>query len=354
VAATLVGVPVLGGLIASRRPENPYGWLWLGMGLALLLFGQAYAAYAQLLEAGSLPGPRTVGHAVAGEGWLAAFTLLLLLLFPTGRLPSRRWRFVAWAAVVAGATASAVFPLAPAEGVFVPGANPLGLGGAVGEALSVFSTGLYRIILIVAVPSALSLVIRYRSAGGVERQQIKWFAFAAVLFVGTTVSQFSYEPPGAWDSLVEALPIVGLYGAVGIAILRYRLYDIDILINRALVYGSLTAMLVLVYFGGVALLQGALRGLTGQESTLAVVASTLLIAALFNPLSRRIQSFIDRRFYRSKYDARKTLESISATLRDETDLKVLKGHLAGVVRETMQPAHVSMWLPPERSPRGSR
>jgi hypothetical protein len=141
--------------------------------------------------------------------------------------------------------------------------------------------------------------------------------------------------------------------AVGIAILRYRLYDIDILINRTLVYGSLTAMLIALYFGGIVVLQRLFVLLTGQQSTLAVVASTLLIAALFTPLRRRIQSFIDRRFYRSKYDARKTLEAFSARLRDETDLDALSGDLVGVVKETMQPAHASLWLRPERGPKTS-
>jgi len=323
--------------------------------LTLLLFGQVYAAYFLEVAPGSLPAPRTVGHVVAGEGWLAAFTLLplLLLLFPTGRLPSRRWRFVAWAGAATGATAVAVFPFAPAEGVFVPGANPLGAGGPVGEALSVFATVLYVIILIVLVPSALSLVLRYRCAGGVERQQLKWFTFAAVLFVGTGVSQFFYEPPGVWDSLIEAVPLVGLYVAVGVAILRYRLYDIDLLINRTLVYGALTATLALIYLGGVATVQAIFRALTGQEHQpqLAIVVSTLIIAALFNPLRRRIQSFIDRRFYRHKYDARKTLEAFSARLRDDTDLQTLNDELTRAVRETMQPAHVSLWLRPDVSPK---
>jgi hypothetical protein len=349
-AAALVGAPILGGLVASRHPENPYGWLWLGLslGLAILPFGQAYASYSMVVEPGSLPAPRTVSHVVAGEGFVAAFTMLplLLLLFPTGRLPSRRWRFVAWAVVVSGATGLLLYPFTPAEDVVVPVANPLGVGGPVGEALPVFSTVLYVIILLAAIPSALSLIFRYRSAGGVERQQLKWFAYAAVLFAGTSVSQLIYELPGAWGALVEAVPIVGLYIAVGIAILKYRLYDIDLLINRTLVYGSLTATLVALYFGGIVALQRVFVALTGEQSTLAVVASTLVIAALFSPLRRRIQSFIDRRFYRRKYDARKTLGTFSAKLRDETDLDALNADLVGVVSETMQPAHVSVWLRP--------
>jgi predicted membrane-bound spermidine synthase len=158
-----------------------------------------------------------------------------------------------------------------------------------------------------------------------------------------------------WAAFVVVIAaLVGFPISIGIAIVRYRLYEIDTLINRTLVYALLTAILAAVYFGAVVLLQSLIVALTGQQSTLAVVASTLLIAALFNPLRRRIQSFIDRRFYRSKYDARKTLEAFSATLRDETDLDALSNDLVGVVRETMQPAHVSLWLRPESAPKGEQ
>jgi hypothetical protein len=214
--------------------------------------------------------------------------------------------------------------------------------------------------------SAISLVLRFLRSEGEQREQIKWLAFAAsILGLGFSSyiipSFFVVEDPtgGAgplWVNLLEdavTLSFAGVPVAVGIAILRYRLYDIDILINRTLVYGSLTAMLIALYFGGIVVLQRLFVLLTGQQSTLAVVASTLLIAALFTPLRRRIQSFIDRRFYRSKYDARKTLEAFSARLRDETDLDALSGDLVGVVKETMQPAHASLWLRPERGPKTS-
>ena len=347
------GPPLLGGLIASRRPENRYGWLWLGFGLGatLLPFTQAYAAYALVVEPGSLPAPRMVGNVVAGVGWTVAITLLplLVLLFPTGRLPSRSWRFVAWAVVVAGAVALIVSPFMLEDNSFVPGEDPLGVGGTIGEAITVLVIGADMVILIAIVPAALSLVLRYRRAGGVERQQLKWFAYGAGLWIAMFSVEFFYEPPEVWDALFETVFGAGLYVAVGVAILRYRLYEIDVIINRTLVYGSLTATLAAVYFGGVATTQTIFQALTSREEQpqLAIVVSTLVIAALFMPLRRRIQAFIDRRFYRRKYDARKTLETFSAKLRDETDLDALNAELVGVVRETMQPAHVSMWLHPD-------
>ena len=208
------------------------------------------------------------------------------------------------------------------------------------------------LLLLCFVAAALSMVLRFRRATGEVRQQIKWFAAAAVL--QTMAFSFYFFVPSEVVEDFVALTFAGLPVAVGIAILRHRLYDIDVVINRALVYGSLTISLALVYVGLVVSLQYVFRALTGGGSQLVIVASTLAIAALFNPLRRRIQSFIDRRFYRSKYDARKTLEGFSAKLREETDLDALSDDLVGVVRETVQPAHVSLWLRPEKVPKTGR
>jgi hypothetical protein len=207
-------------------------------------------------------------------------------------------------------------------------------------------------LFVAGLGGVISLLVRFRWARGDERQQIKWFASAAALTLVWILvfGQASLRGlPEVIVALSGLLVIPSIPIATGIAILRYRLYDIDWIINRTLVYGSLSAALALVYFGGVATTQAIFRALTGQEQQpqLAVVISTLLIAALFNPLRRRIQSFIDRRFYRRKYDARKTLEAFSAKLRDETDLDRLGEDLMGMVKETMQPAHVSLWLHPD-------
>src|SRR5215213_3470198 len=216
--------------------------------------------------------------------------------------------------------------------------------------------------------SALSLVLRFRRSRGEERQQIKWIAFSAsvvvivylIAMVASLLSAaetwFAGGSP-AWLSLLQTAALLSLTAvpiAVGFAVLRYRIYDIDLLINRTLVYGSLTGVLALVYLGSVVMLQGLFRALTGQESTLAVVASTLAIAALFSPLRRGVQGFIDRRFYRSKYDAAKTLEAFNSRLREETDLDALGEDLVEVVRETMQPAHASLWLRTDRETAGGR
>ena len=243
-------------------------------------------------------------------------------------------------------------------GALGPIRNPLGIEGFT----NVYTTLLYTISPLLFGAVALSVFMRLRHAVGVERQQIKWLAYAAaasalgIIFIVITLAidtPLWYERAAlAYFTVAgEAVPI-----AIGIAILRYRLYDIDLLINRTLVYGSLTLLLALVYFGGVTATQAIFRTLGGQEQQpqLAIVVSTLVIAALFNPLRGRIQAFIDRRFYRTKYDARKTLEAFSAKLRDETNLETLNDDLVGVVRETMQPAHVSLWLRPETAPKGGQ
>jgi hypothetical protein len=344
----------VGAIVASRRPENPVGWLLCLYGLAQSIshFSAQYAIYALLAQPNSLPA----GVAMAWVfSWLLpiiiGFSVFFVLLFPTGRLPSRRWRWVTWptvAFILVGAISDAFSP-GPIDGLG-PIQNPLGIVGF----SNVYTAILYNMVaLVLLVAAASSVFVRLRRAIGVERQQIKWFAYAAAATVIGLV--LAYVIPEMIDVplwferigytillvLIPAMPI-----SIGIAILRYRLYDIDIIINRTLVYGSLTAILAGVYFGSVTATQALFSILTDQQELpqLVVVTSTLVIAALFNPLRRRIQSFIDRRFYRAKYDARKTLEAFSVKLRDETDLEALNEDLVGVVRETMQPAYASLWL----------
>jgi len=237
-------------------------------------------------------------------------------------------------------------------------ANPVGVGGGLGDVFGMLGTIGLVALLIACLASAFSLIFRLRRGSAQERQQLKWVVYPATIsvvgFVVAYVGAYVFgsnliNAVGFWTS-VSAFFTLPIFTAF--AILKYRLYDIDILINRTLVYGTLTATLVALYSGGIVVLQRVLVLLTSERSTLAVVASTLVIAALFSPLRRRIQSFIDRRFYRKKYDARKTLEEFSMKLRDETDLDALRDDLVGVVRETMQPAHVSLWLRPDKTSKG--
>jgi hypothetical protein len=354
----------VGAIVASRRPENPVGWLLCLWALveSISHFSAQYAIYALLAQPDSLP---------AGEAFAWVFSWLLfiviglsvfsILLFPTGRLPSRRWRWVTWltvAFVLVGAISGA-FSSGPVDDLG-PIRNPLGLEGFSDLSNSIL---LNMVALVLVVAAALSVFVRLRGATGVERQQIKWFAYAtAAAVMGLVLAEIIpdvIDVPLWFERIGHAiflllLPTIPI--SIGIAILRYRLYDIDRIINRTLVYGSLSAMLALLYFGGVAAAQALLRTLTGEEQLpqLVVVVSTLVIAALFNPLRHRIQSFIDRRFYRRKYDARKTLEAFSAQLRNETDLNALSEDLVGVVRETMQPAHVSLWLRPDTPRKGEQ
>jgi hypothetical protein len=359
-ALVVIDVTV-GAIVASRRPENPVGWLLClsGVAVSTSTFTSLYAIYALLARAGSLPA----GEASA---WIAAWILPIiiglqisyLLLFPTGRLPGRRWRWLAWltgAFVVVGVVLSA-FSSGAYFGALGPLRNPLGIEGFT----NFYRAVLYSLAPVLYVAIAFAVFMRFRRAMGVERQQLKWFAYAVAIFaIGTTLNVitvaieaptwFEWAANAIFTAAGTTIPI-----SIGIGILRYRLYDIDILINRTLVYGSLTVTLVALYFGGIVVLQRVFVLLTGQQSTLAVVASTLLIAAVFTPLRRRIQGFIDRRFYRSKYDARKTLEAFSTRLREETNLEALNNDLVGVVRETMQPAHISLWLRPDPAHKGER
>jgi hypothetical protein len=353
-----VGASIVGAIIASRRTHNPIGWLLCVSGLVFgaVMFATEYAIYA-LLEA---PGTLPAGEALVSVNplWVLGYNLfvLMLILFPTGQLPRSRWRWVVYLYVaIALAEVVAMF--------FLPGTlegfdlikNPLGI-----EGLPIGRKPVQALIFTGGLVASASLILRLRRGSWVERQQIKWLAYAAAVATGGSI--LVYTPPEAlgarWVTsvgyVVVELGVLGIPISIGIAILRYRLYEIDTLINRTLVYGSLTATLVALYFGGIVVLQRIFVVLTGEKSTLAVVASTLVIAALFNPLRRRMQWFVDRRFYRSKYDAAKTLEAFSVKLRDETDLDALSDDLVGVVRETMQPAHVSLWLRLDTASKGEQ
>ena len=324
----------VGAVVASLRPKNGVGWLCLFLCILLL------AASWQPTEVALLG----IGEVVNYLAWSLLFpplpVTLMLLIFPDGRLASRRW----WVMVLAltGFLLSAFSTSLPAY----PAA---GLAGAIGISAS----------LIALLASVVVVLLRWRSSTGRERQQIKLLAHTVALTIAAAIAAVasSYlwqDIPGASSYPTVLALVIGLASlalgipvAIGIAILKHNLYDVDLLVNRTLVYGALTATLALVYVGAVVALQQVLGPLVAGGSQIAVVASTLVIAALFSPLRRSIQSFIDRRFYRRRYDARKTLEAFSVTLRDETDLNALNDDLVGVVRETVQPAYASLWL---RSP----
>jgi len=319
----------VGAVVAMLRPKNGVGWLCLAFCVLLVLVGMRPGGEAYWI-------PWNVLGPMQGVAWNLMVpplpVTLMLLIFPEGRLPSRRW----WA-VVAFASVGYVLTFL---GVYMPG-DYAHVGLPVGAWIAIATL----------LASVAAVVLRWRRSKDQERQQLKWLVYVVTLatiagLAGLAVGQvwdYAYVPAVL---LVTAGVGLGIPAAIGVAVLKHRLYDIDLLINRTLVYATLTATLALVYFGGVTATQTFFRTITGRERLpqLVVAASTLVIAALFNPLRRLIQTFIDRRFYRSKYDAQKTLERFSMKLRDETDLEALRGDLVGVIRETMQPERVSLWL----------
>ncbi len=353
----------VGALLVAKRPENLVGWI---MGAAALIVGvfpasESYAAYVMTTR--GRPDALAIFGAWANSWYwfllLALVFIYLPLLFPDGRLLSRRWLPVAVlpgigiaSMVVLGALAETL----EGQNVDYRIENPIGIQGlAPVEELPAFSVLGGGLLAIGAFGAFVSVAVRLRRSRGTERQQLKWFLFAAAPTLTTPVLlPLEDYLPAFVGSLVFAWVLLGLPAAIGIAVLRYRLYDIDLVINRTLVYGSLTATLVLVYVGSVAGLQRLLSPVVGEGNQLAVVASTLLIAALFSPLRRSLQSLIDRRFYRGKYDAAKTLEAFSERLRNQTNPGALSDDLVGVVQETLQPEHASLWLRPRsgRRPEG--
>ena len=346
---------VVGALIAARRPRNPLGWLYLAAVIFIAFggrtnFADQYAYYALVTRPGSLPAPAWVlwsGTLVLSVGFYSLVTFGLLF-FPDGHLPSPRWRPVAAAVIVALVVSGVGGSFAPGpmhEPFEVP--NPVGI-----VSLPELSrASLLVSLLIVVLPfiaCVASVFVRFRRATGRERQQLEWFAYGAAWTpaVGLFAALLTVVAPGLLDRFgaeLWPLSVVGIPIATGIAVLRHRLYDIDVLINRTLVYGALSAVLAATYFLAVLAFETVLRPLTAG-SEVAVALSTLAVVALFAPLRRRIQATVDQRFFRAKYDAVVTLDAFAARLRDEVDLEAVRGSLLGAVGSTVQPAAASLWL----------
>ena len=346
IALLLILSAGIGGLVAARRPDSPIGWLLLitPIFFGLIVFSEELGWY--LLRADRAVTSRAaIWLAVGNWAWIPAITpmfIFLPLLFPTGRPLSPRWRRFTWGAVLVTVAFVVSELLAPGPIESYPAVdNPIGTG----QAATVASGICFALLAFAAVASIASLALRFRRSRGVERQQIKWvWAAGTVLVVSFAASGLLQGPLGGEQA--DSILFVGLLGlpaAVAVAVLRYRLYDIAVVVNRTLVYGSLTAILAGAYLGSVLLLQLLLDPVT-SGSSLAVAISTLAVAALFGPVRGRIQAVVDRRFYRRKYDAARTLDAFNARLRDELDLESLASELRSVLEETMQPAHVSLWL----------
>jgi hypothetical protein len=329
---------LLGALMASKRRENPIGWLYLAFGTvgSFVLAAQAYAWHGLVSDPGSLPAAN-VAASLGVHLWHPSFGLLVFsfLLFPRGHLLSPRWRWVAWATVVVYGAALLSGPFESSflkEDSGLPG-TPLFDGTVDRVASAIFAIALIS-NLVLLVLAGVSLLLRLRRSHGEERQQVKVFVYAVsfVLFF------FPVGLFGLGGAPIYLFPLIPASAAV--AILRYRLYDIDVVINRTLVYGGLTAILAGAYLASVLLLQLLLS----PSSDLAIAGSTLAVAALFRPVRTRVQGLVDRRFYRSRYDAQRTLEGFSARLRNEVALEAMEADLSAVVREAVHPAHVSLWL----------
>jgi hypothetical protein len=354
-ALALGSFMTVGAVVVSRQPRNRIGWLCCAAGLlgGLAAFSAEYARYALEPQGDWLPGGLAMAwlNAWIGTFWVGLVLLFVLLVFPTGRLPSRRWRPLAWACVVcvlALCVMDAVMP-GPLEASGQP--NPVGIDNARSALERSYGVVSLCLVLLILGCSA-SVVVRFRRAGGVERQQLKWFAVGAgqlaLLFA------LSVGLSGLWNrwvplpvgELVFAISFALIPVAIGIAILRYRLYDIDRLINRTLVYGLLTALLAAVYAALVLSLGQLFGGIGAEPPSWVVAGATLAVAALFQPARRRIQQVVDRRFNRRKYNAAKTVEVFGLRLRDEVDLDALAAELLAVVDQTMQPTRASLWLQP--------
>ncbi|MBA4170179.1 MAG: hypothetical protein H0X68_07215 [Chloroflexi bacterium] len=346
-----ISFPAVGLVVSWQRPENPIGWIFLAIGL--LMVGSVFAAeYAgRVLHVGwVLPAYELV--AWTGDWtWFVATGLALtfaVLLFPDGRLPGTRWRPVAWFAafaIVGTMMAQAVGPgdLDGYEGAI---ANPFGLDGRLSDATDAIAAGGFVAILVAGLLSVASLVVRFRRARGVERQQIKGLLYPVCLFLVAQTAALVVQIDAVWLLALAGLAAIPV--GAGVAILRYRLFDIDVVINRTLVYASLSVVLGMLYVGLVLALQVLLSPFTANNAP-AVAISTLAVAGAFGPARRSLQSVVDRRFYRARYDAGRTIEGFAASLRDEVDIRALTAHLRTAAQRTLQPTSTSVWLRERRS-----
>ncbi len=352
----LLAFGMMGALLVTRRPENGVGWVFYASSLLWVLTdtAEAYATYSVEALAGALPATIWMAWFASWAGdiaWSLLFTFAFLL-FPTGQLPSHRWRPLAWFAALLLVQHTLMQPFAPGPLAAMPSFdNPLGSALA-GRILAWEETPLMQLALLgIVLASIGSVPTRLRGATGTERQQIKWVTYVAALLVILVLLMFLASEVTSNAFVHQTLEVLAAFAltafqvSMGIAILKYRLYGIDLIIRRTLIYSLLTGVMALVYFGTVVSIQNLFRALTNQNSDVAIVVSTLAIAALFNPLRHRIQAFIDRRFYRRKYDAQQTLAAFGQTIRNEVELDKLTGELLRIIDETMQPVHVSLWLP---------
>lgn len=337
-----------GGLVAVRQPRNICGWLLLFNGIgqgSILGFWESFGIYAFFVAPRPLPLASWAFLALPIGWMLWLITIpMLLLLYPSNKLPSSRWKPIIWLLVIAITITPILGLLSNSSAGWIAVTNPYALTGSAGQVVEAITVGVVLMIFLVLLASSISLIFRAWRSTGVERLQYKWFAYAASFLLLELFIDFFFELPQPWEALKETIPLILLPVAIGIAILRYRVWDIDVIIRRTLVYGALTLTLALVYFGSVILLQSVFTAVSGQGSAVAIVISTLVIAALFTPLRRRIQHDIDRRFYRKKYDAEKIVAAFGAGLREEVDLEELSARLLGVVEETLQPTSASLWV----------
>ena len=348
--SAIIGVfSAVGYAVAARRPGNPVGWLFLVMGLSMATatFTTEYVDRVTFADA-NLPAP-VIAAWFSAWAWTVGPVVALplaIILFPEGRLPSSRWRalLVLTLALPVGsivATAVAPGPLVGNEDRYL---NPLGVGGPLGElALEVVGSMVVGVASFV-LPGVLAIaatVVRIRRSRGAERQQLKWLLYPVAVFVVAIATASVTQQ--AWSWTLALISFAGIPIAAGIAILRYRLYDIDVVIRRTLVYGVLVGVLGLVYVSMVLVLQAALSQITGGE-TLPVALSTLAIAALFGPVRSRVRALVDRRFYRARYDAQRTLEAFAGRLRDEVELDAVGGTLVMVAGRAVQPVSMNLWV----------